>query len=390
MLGSNIIEIAIGVIFVFILFSTLCTAVREGIESWMKTRAAYLEQGIRQLLNDKDGTGIVPELYNHPLINGLFNNTYEDYVKKLKGKSPNNNAPAMLARGGDLPSYIPSKNFAKALLDIAARGPADTAANTGDTAPVISLENIRKNVGVIDNPQVQRIVLNAIDTAQGDLNIAQANLENWFNSGMDRVSGWYKRSTQWVIFIISLLTAILLNVNTISVVNYLAKNDTERKMLVQRAGTIAKDNKLADTSYAAVNKRLDSLRLPIGWPEGWESAQLNPAGKISFYNTFLGPLFGWLITALAAMLGAPYWFDILNKVMVIRSTVKPHEKSGEEASQDNQGDKKIVLAGTGVSAADPGTAKVPEEKDDEPDGCGIENAEITVDEELPESKGGTL
>ena len=45
---------------------------------------------------------------------------------------------------------------------------------------------------------------------------------------------------------------------------------------------------------------------------------------------------GWLVTAFAVMLGAPFWFDVLNKFMVIRSTVKPHEKSPEEASEDRQ------------------------------------------------------
>ena len=31
------------------------------------------------------------------------------------------------------------------------------------------------------------------------------------------------------------------------------------------------------------------------------------------------------------MLGAPFWFDVLNRLMVIRSTVKPKEKSPDEA-----------------------------------------------------------
>ena len=48
---------------------------------------------------------------------------------------------------------------------------------------------------------------------------------------------------------------------------------------------------------------------------------------------------GWLVTALAVMLGAPFWFDVLNRIMVIRSTVKPHEKSPEEPSQDGGSDK---------------------------------------------------
>jgi hypothetical protein len=40
-----------------------------------------------------------------------------------------------------------------------------------------------------------------------------------------------------------------------------------------------------------------------------------------------------LITACAVSLGAPFWFDMLNKFVVIRSTVKPHEKSQEESSK---------------------------------------------------------
>ena len=46
---------------------------------------------------------------------------------------------------------------------------------------------------------------------------------------------------------------------------------------------------------------------------------------------------GWIMTALAISLGAPFWFDILNKFMIVRTTVKPHEKSGEEASKDPVG-----------------------------------------------------
>jgi hypothetical protein len=45
-------------------------------------------------------------------------------------------------------------------------------------------------------------------------------------------------------------------------------------------------------------------------------------------------LAGWLLTALAVSLGAPFWFDTLNKIMVVRSTVKPSEKSRDEASKD--------------------------------------------------------
>jgi hypothetical protein len=46
-------------------------------------------------------------------------------------------------------------------------------------------------------------------------------------------------------------------------------------------------------------------------------------------------LAGWLITAGALSLGASFWFDMLNKIMVVRNTVKPQEKSQTEGSKDN-------------------------------------------------------
>jgi hypothetical protein len=48
---------------------------------------------------------------------------------------------------------------------------------------------------------------------------------------------------------------------------------------------------------------------------------------------------GWALTAFAVSLGAPFWFDMLNKLIVVRSTVKPHEKSKEQESKDNPDEK---------------------------------------------------
>jgi hypothetical protein len=329
MFGSNILEVVIGIIFIYILVSTICTAVREGIESFMKTRAAYLEQGIRQLLS-KDGQAntVVTDLFNHPLVSGLFHGDY------TAGKNASD--PKMLARGKNLPSYIPSKNFASGLIDVVA-GKKDTPGDAGASgAPVLSLESLKDAaVKLTGAPQVQKVMLTAIDAAQGDINKVQGFLEAWYNSGMDRVSGWYKRSTQWIIFWIALSVTVLLNVNTITLVDYLATNDAARKSVVERASAAAKDRTVT-TDYSKVKGELAELKLPIGWSNGWSSAQFRPAdGKVNCWTLYLGPLLGWLFTAFAATLGAPFWFDLLNKVMVIRSTVKPHEKSGEKSSRDS-------------------------------------------------------
>ena len=76
MFGSRILEVAIGIIFVFLLVSMICSAIREGIESWVKSRSAFLEHGIRELLHDRHAVGLARSLYTHPLVYGLYASEY--------------------------------------------------------------------------------------------------------------------------------------------------------------------------------------------------------------------------------------------------------------------------------------------------------------------------
>jgi hypothetical protein len=394
MLGSDILEVAIGVVFVFVLISTICTAVREGIEAWLKTRASYLEFGIRQLLHDPKGSGITKQLFDHPLLSGLFVGTYEED----KDAEPRRR---LFVRDKNLPSYIPARNFALALMDIAARGPVNQRVLDAG-GPQISAESIRANIATIDNPQVQRALLSAVDAAQDDLARTQANLEAWYDSAMDRVSGWYKRSTQNILFVISVIVVVALNVNTITITDYLFRHDTVRSTIV--AGIES------PTGYEDAKKRLDALHLPVGWTgDGLEASWGAPrtrseratlagttVGEIPWqpWDDVIAPLLGWLITAFAATLGAPFWFDLLNKFMVIRSTVKPHEKSPEEGSEDRQPKTppspaspaagRAASAGAARSVAAPSVAATTHE-----DSCGVGTAIMaTPDERLPPAQGG--
>src|SRR5206468_11397190 len=93
MFGSAILDTAIGLIFVFLVLSLVVSAANELLAALFKWRANNLFLGIRQLLQDPSVTGLVTRFYEHPLIDGLSS----------KGKKP---------------SYIPSRTFALALLDI--------------------------------------------------------------------------------------------------------------------------------------------------------------------------------------------------------------------------------------------------------------------------------
>jgi hypothetical protein len=390
MFGSDILEVATGVVFVFVLISSLCTSIREGLEGWFKTRAAFLEFGIRELLQDRKGNGLAKELFEHPLVFGLYSGDY------APGSS--DGRPSALTSGQNLPSYIPSRNFAMALMDIAARGPVKSGAAPGSgaavtVAPSLSLAQIRSNVASIDNLQVQRVLITAIDSAQGDFERACTNLEHWYDSSMDRVSGWYKRSTQWVLFWIALSLAVGLNVNTITIADYLYRHDAERTAITSTIDKTAASPTTDGGRYKTAQDALEKLRLPMGWSAGWGAPRTRiergvtgavGAGNLSSWEDVAAPILGWLFTAFAAMLGAPFWFDVLNRIMVIRSTVKPHEKSGEEASMDRQ--EPSPPQQPVVVAAAPRVTFV--EQSDRDDPCGVGDVVGTPDEQLPPAQGG--
>ena len=384
-------DVAIGIVFVFVLLSTVCSAIREGIEAKLKTRAAYLERGIRELLHDVDGKGLAHSFFNHPLIFALYSGGYSG--------SPQGGSHRLklLARGGSMPSYIPARSFAIALLDIAAKGPVTDDVSSDPAAPVLSIESARASVLNLKNPPVQRALLAAIDTAQGDLDRARANIEAWYDSSMDRVSGWYKRTTHWILFWIALALAVGLNIDTLAIADYLYRHDAAREAVVALAADAANNDSAAGIAYAQAATQLRSLGLPMGWSNAWQRAGVSGAWYESAWG-IAGPMLGWLVTAFAATLGAPFWFDLLNKFMVIRSTVKPHEKSPEEASEDRQ--RRVVSAQpvpaapvAAVTTSQVATSRVyARDSDSDWDGCSAvhpaQQDNTAMDDELPAARGG--
>jgi hypothetical protein len=353
MFGSEVLEVGIGVTLILLFISLICTAAREALEIGLRTRAADLERGIRELLKDREGTGVARDLYSHPLIQSLFLGDYDP----ANLVSKNGGVTKYMARAAraNLPSYIPAGNFASAILDI-------VRTQAGVTDP-LSPASLRDAVGKIQNPTLKSALLSALDGANNDLAAVKSNLEMWFNGTMDRVSGWYKRRTQTILFATGLVAAIALNVDIITVAKRLGQDKALREGVVSQAKTLTSAGDKSDKegllalqkqTFKELNRQMDDLGYPIGWQ--WQKDSYVPlaAPQACPRNgekpcAALGPgdwlliAVGWLVTALAVMLGAPFWFDVLNKFMVVRSTVKPREKSQEEGSEDRAQPQTVSL-----------------------------------------------
>ncbi len=348
MFGSEILDIVIGLVFIFLLLSLLCSAVKEAFEAWMKKRASDLEKGIRMLLHDPDGTALANRLYNHPLVYGLFQGEYEPGKIKENGN---------YQRASNLPSYIPTRTFALALMDIIApnvstpsASPADASntagvapsgiANTGNAAvssPAASapastsnpLQPFRAAINQIENEKVRQALTALANAAGNDMNKFRENIEAWYDAAMERVSGWYKRHSQKMLLLFAFIITIGMNVNTIDIANHLFRDKALRDALVAQAEVIAKDPNAPKNGIPNIEGEIQKIGLPIGWAQVKCDCSKFTANYI-VWNCVLLPFFGWSITAFAISLGAPFWFDLLNKFIKIRSTIKPSKGGADK------------------------------------------------------------
>src|SRR6185436_13202211 len=105
----------------------------------------------------------------------------------------------------------------------------------------LSVASLRAAVARIENPHLARAVETALDHAGGNLDKARLNLEGWFDASMDRVSGWYKRTTQLWLFFIGLAITAVMNVNIFTVTQSLWRDKELRQAVVTQAEAVARD-----------------------------------------------------------------------------------------------------------------------------------------------------
>jgi hypothetical protein len=453
-----IVEVAIGLIFVWIVLSLTIIQIQEWINVRLDKRARDMEDAIHEMLANPN---LKAQFYDHPVIRGLTSR---------KRKEPSKIPPWFykypILRGftkeiRKIPSYIPSQQFSLALFDIAitsgtessliqqgllkirddleddrkmtpqqavitelnlliefARSAAATEAGTAftkktlavlktkaeefslkypDLRPLIdatleeaskrkdeiddllknkdaprgndAFTNLRRGVAALSviSPEVNQtlnaLLLNIeeyVDEKESKLAKARQNVEKWFDDSMDRVSGVFKRHSQWMALMIGFVIALILNVDSVDLTLYLWREPTVRQALAENARMfeLSQDELDANPEEALQNFRNQfvGLSLPIGW--GFtrvpslafidDNCQLFPGEGQSFGIPVIGSnlcitppnannqanlgikVLGILLTALAARQGAPFWFDVLKRVVNLRGTgANPAEKEAK-------------------------------------------------------------
>lgn len=276
MLGSTVLEVAIGLVFCYATVALIVSTVQEALASALRLRARTLLDGVKSMLNDPHFTGLARALYAHALVN-----PHDD------GQA--GSQAALTSK----PSYIDPGQFAIALVDAIQAVPGDGA-------------RLASDIDAVSDPQLRSALQGLYRRANGDLARFQDGVAAWFDTAMERVSGAYKRRSLLVSLLLTLLLAMLFNIDSIHLF----------RALWQHPGLAAH---VSGAPSGVDRHTIDALlSLPIGW------SAFPPVLSADFALQVAG----WMLTAATGLVGAPFWFSLLQRTMQLRGTGStPNEKA---------------------------------------------------------------
>jgi hypothetical protein len=359
---NTFLETGISLVLIFFIFSIITYVIQELIAVNMKYRSKMLWKSMSQLMDGfilngriklmkampTSATSNTNAFYNHPQIQSL--------QKNLNRR----------------PNYIPSASFALAIMDLVAeKAPAAVKTN-------LLFSNFREGLKIFvgGNGDLYKVLQNLLDTS-ANVQELQKKIEDWFNNYMNRVTGWYESHIVVSVRLIAVTITLIFNINVIKLAKIIYNNGNLRSSMIAMSetvvdnskpitqfytstfeienadkiadfkaridsakGEVKKDIKLEkDSVMAALAKNytdknisaiksligsLDTTGLPLGWKSNTFSKEVAGKEGSSGFINFLLMLAGWIIGAGCISMGAPFWFDMLNKLVnVRRSGVKP-------------------------------------------------------------------
>jgi len=294
MLG--LLEVVIGLIFVLLLLSLLATTVMELLSSGLALRGKNLEKALRNMLSSADAD---EKLFKQFKSNSLYKQLSQRYGKTRRRA----------------PSYLSSDSFQSILFDVLLEGEG--------------VDRIQERINNLPDRDLKHVLNQLLNDADYRLDEFRTNIRKWYDNVMDRASGWYKRNIQKILVAVGLAIAVIFNADTIAIYERLESDPEALQQILEMAEdylmvqgdslTTTEDPVMRESlnkiNYL-INKEIDEASAPLGL--GWGGIEF----KTFTWQDWALKVLGWIVTALAVSLGAPFWFDLLKKLVNIRGSGK--------------------------------------------------------------------
>ncbi len=337
MSGFPILDLVAGIIFIFFLLSVISSSVVEVIMTLSRARSKVLEEWLTSIFDQKlpgSNISLGQSIMDHCSIT----------ASSAKGQSN---------------SYIDAKNFVSAFLEKITYNPDDPESVATDFKTL--MEQIKATP--LLNDELKRVLLgyavevndtyeSVSEKTTGKFEMFRAKVETWFDSSMDRITGALKKKyMQPITFCVGIFITLLMNADTIAISRYLYSNkDAQAKFAnlafaassnegyqhtVAKIDSMKKGNPKDSATLSDIKSEINNdvatinsakAQLADGLPLGWKNDHFGT-------DNALNKIAGWLITIFAIFMGAPFWFDMLNKIANLRGSGPKPKSSTDKKSK---------------------------------------------------------
>ncbi len=348
---SVFLDVALSLTFFYFVTSMFVSGIVEFINTVIEKRAAFLQKALEKLQNSE--SKFWDDFKNSPFIKNLEDETDKNW--KLWSRKI---------------SYLDSSTFVSAIINILQKTSLEEEISLSF---INDFDRLKQQISQFEKGTLQEI-LATLAQESATLNEFELKLANWYNQYMEHVSGWFKRYARLVVMIISAVVTIALNLNTVVITRQLAsdkslrnsivamaqktvknaadstkqdsistakflKNDvgfqkflsTNHPNLINKDGTKNTPTDKAKIEYQeAVAKYLEGSIQGLGLNIGYKTTSEDASVIIreAFYQNGANvwtTIIGWILTVAALSFGAPFWFDLLVKLVNVRNVMKKPE-----------------------------------------------------------------
>jgi hypothetical protein len=300
--GTHVLEVVIAVAVILAAFALVVSGINEAWAQIWNLRSKQLKRWLKDFLSPADA-GDERESSDMAAVEAFLS---------LAVIEPASDASLFRKRKRD-PSYISPRSFAQAMITRLGLGSGKVGERVDALAPSKEKEVLQS---LLSDPDA------SVSDVEGALAI-------WFDSQMERVSGWYKRRAQAFMFGFALLIAVAGNVDPVSLTRTMHGNAEVRSALVDLSGEGASDRAPLAAEDSINEQQADLVRtllsreyrsLNFGWSEGFSGG-----GRVDAEYVLL-KVAGLLLGAFALSLGAPFWFDVIGRARTLRFSGDPPER----------------------------------------------------------------
>jgi len=316
-------DVAIGLVLLYLLLSLVCSALLEGLQNFFNRRGLVLETQLLRLM----GYRTLREFCSQPGFESLATRATDAAAAQDASASDQPPETTGLARWlrrlvqrlrrwlrrSRFPAYIPSDVFA----DLA----------------VSWYQRSHRSREWCDDHEFGRVMLRLVSECDADQARLRAKVAEWFDKAMQRATGRFKaRSNLWF-SLIAVVLVIAANADTLRLATEMYRNPAIQEALVAQAGAWS-EGKTSEVDTTKLKRAIQAFPL-LGWPERevaeQDRAAVQPTARWDRFVALSKVALGYLITVLALMMGADFWFNALQKLIRIRTSLKPEEAKADAA-----------------------------------------------------------